>query len=39
MHLSVSDDDMDEDSLMVEWFEMINKKNELVRKESELMYK
>ncbi|KAK2158697.1 hypothetical protein LSH36_165g03008 [Paralvinella palmiformis] len=36
---SVSDDDMDEDNLMVGWFEMINKKNDLVRKESDLMYR
>jgi len=30
---------MDEDNLMVGWFEMINKKNDLVRKESDLMYR
>ena len=29
----------DETELMVQWFELINKKNELVRKEADLMYR
>ena len=34
-----SEDAMDEDELMIQWFELVNQKNELVRKESELMYR
>ncbi len=30
---------MDEDELMVQWFELINAKNDLVRKEADLMYR
>ena len=29
---------MDEDKLMVQWFELVNAKNDLVRKEADLMY-
>ena len=29
---------MDEDELMVQWFELVNAKNDLVRKEADLMY-
>ena len=36
--LTASDEAMDEDELMVEWFELVNEKNELVRHESVLMY-
>lgn len=28
----------DEDRMMVEWFELVNNKNELVRKEGDLIY-
>ena len=34
-----SEDDMDEDELMIQWFELVNEKNDLVRRETELMYK
>ena len=30
---------MDEDELMVQWFELINAKNDLVRKEFDVMYR
>ena len=33
-----TDEAMDEDELMVQWFELVNAKNDLVRKEADLMY-
>ena len=29
----------DDDALMIDWFELINQKNELVRRETLLMYR
>ena len=33
-----SEEAMDEDELMIQWFELVNAKNDLVRKEADLMY-
>ena len=34
-----SDEAMDEGDLMVQWFELVNQKNDLVRMETDLMYR
>ena len=38
-YLSGTDEDMDEGTLMTQWFQLVNEKNELVRKETDLMFK